>query len=203
MPYECIKACQIELSPGVFKFITEGQTELEPGIPIKHVRPISRKYFRLTGDDIKKDLKDKRDIKRALDKRKCHYNKNGSTSDLAKVLAQDNARRGIANLASLKIESPSTHLADSKVINAKKRIDELFEFSDKEERPYDDDTSIDELHKIIADKEAELLDDDDDDPDDSIESLRARCDERGISYHHNHGKEKLKELLAKDEENGE
>jgi hypothetical protein len=156
MGYECKTACQVEVSPGIFKFIIEGQTETERGVPIDYVKPISRKFFKLTGEDVKRDLKDKVKIKRALDARKIRYPVGASTSDIAKLLAEDNARRGIMNLESLEIVSAATHFADKKIIDAKDRIDELYGFTAHSARPYDDTTSLDELTDIIVKKEAEM-----------------------------------------------
>lgn len=159
MGYECIQSCQIEVSPGVFRFVVAGNTHFTKDQVIDYVKPISRKYFKLTGDAVKEDVIDKARIKRALDKRKIKYPASASTSDVAKLLAVDNNRRGITDLESIEIVKPSNHFADKKVIDAKARIDELFGPYKNKKRPYKEDAPLDDLLKIISDKEAKILED--------------------------------------------
>lgn len=199
MGYECIRDCQIEMSPGVFKYIVTGQTELELGMPIDYVKPISRRYFRLTGDDVRKDVQDKKRIRKALDKRRLKYPNSANTSDLATILAKDNANRGITNLESLEIEAPTSHFADEKIIKAKARIDELYGLSGKMRRPYGDEDSIDTLQKMIDDKELEIVDDDSSDDSDKdekadIAELQKWLKAQGVKYHHNAGLKTLRDL---------
>jgi hypothetical protein len=199
MGYECINDCQIELSPGLFKFIKAGQTEFEKDVPIDYVKPSSRRHFRLTGDDVKKDLQDKAKIRRALEVRKCRFKSNASTADLADVLAKDNARRGITDLESLEIVSSTSHFADSRVIKAKARIDELYGLSEKSRnRPYSDDDDIDTLQKIIDDKEFAIIGETSN-SDDEKATIHARLKELGKPAHHSCGLARLKELLTEAE----
>lgn len=203
----CKTDCQIEVSPGIFKHIIEGQTNMtlldsKEKIPItlNDVKPIARKYFQLSGNDIKRDIQDKNKIIAALKKRNIKIPKGARTSDVAKLLAIDNQRHGIANLESLELISKRTHIADKGVIDAKARIDELFELSlPHQERPYDDETPLDALLKMIEDKEAEIAGDDDEDdsePEPTNGELRSQITDLGGSYSANDNKAKLKAILA-------
>jgi hypothetical protein len=195
MPYECKTSCQVEVTPGVFKHIQAGQThfDAEKKRPINYVKPIARKYFRLTGDSIKKDLIDKKNIKKALDERKIRYPVAATTSHLAKLLAEDNKRRGIVNLESLVVAVAPTHFADQKIIDAKARIDELFGLSDYDNRPYTDDTPLDTLTKMIVDKEAELSGESEEGATERDEIL-AYLKAHDVKPHHNTGIDKLRAM---------
>jgi hypothetical protein len=205
MGFECKTDCQLEVSPGVFKHIIAGQThfdvdKLQP-ITRNHVKPISRKYFRLTGDDIRLDIQDKSKITAALKKRNIHIPKGSRTADVAKLLAVDNKKRGIVNLESLEVVAAPTHIADKGVIEAKARIDELFELlpSDRN-RPYDDNTPLDALRKIIADKEAEIAGAGGESDDEEIAELKKWLDKHKVSYQPNTGIVKLRRYKAEKEE---
>lgn len=202
MGLECKVNCQIEVSPGVFKYIIAGQTEIIKGVPIKlkNVKPIARKYFKLTGDAVREDLKDKANIAHALKKRKISFPKTASTSDLAKILAKDNNVRGISDLGALDTDSPVKHFADKRVLDAKSRIDELYNLSPEEEKPYSEDDSLEKLQAVIKSKEEELLGDFNPDPNQPDEptnkELQASIKDLGGSFPPNANKAKLKEILA-------
>jgi hypothetical protein len=201
MGYECIKDCQIEVAPGRFRFVRAGQKELERGVPISYVKPISRQYFRLSGDDLKKDIQDKIKIKKALDKRKLRFPKNGRTSDLAKILAEDNDKRGVVNLESLEVVESTTHFADADIKKAKTRIDELFGLSDKAEKPYDDKTSLDTLHALIDKKEAKIagIPEPQEGSEPTNAELKAILKDRNVKHNPNDNKTRLKELVVGSE----
>lgn len=207
MGFQCKTDCQLEVSPGNFKHVIAGQThfDVEKVRPITraHVKPIARKFFRLTGDDIKRDLEDKSKIVAALKKRNIHIPKGSRTADVAKMLAKDNQQRGLVNLESLEVVAAPTHIADKGVIEAKARIDELFEIADSESaRPYNDKTSLNVLRKIIADKEVELVGSQSSEGDDDAEiaDLKKWLDENKVSYQPNTGVVKLRTYKADKEE---
>lgn len=198
MGYECTANCQIEVSPGVFKYVIAGQTDFIKGVPFKHkhIKPIARKYFKLTGDAIKEDLKDKSNIAQALKKRKISFSRAASTSALAKILAKDNSSRGIADLGALNIDSKVRHFADKRILDAKARLDELYEIAVGEDLPYNEDDSLDDLNRMIEAKEADLIGGDID-PDTELtnDQIRAKLDGLNIKHKPNDNKATLQALL--------
>lgn len=66
----------------------------KPGDKASVVPPISRKYFDIKGDDIASNKKDINNIQKTLKDRKIKFKEGAHISDLAKLLAKANRKKG-------------------------------------------------------------------------------------------------------------